>query len=312
MQANGVPRVAGADTRTSWQAVLGGVRSTVVTAQVRTIEPGAGRAVLIVVAHADDAALFIGGTVAAWADAGWRVVVVRVTDDRWDSVGSDPALTVAANRDEFERSSKLLGVAEIVELGYPTDTLGDVSMVELRERIIRQVRTHRPYALVSFDPYSMFGEDNLDHIAVARAVDESFWTSQFDLHHPEHLVDGLVVHGCFERWYFGRRVIEVTDVVDVSATLDRKVAAGCCHQTMMANYFNQLRLQAATGGWRLPMIDDALDGADGIGDVLPRLLRAGSQRTGERYGVGAAEEFRIVTFGGLEALLDAFGERDTD
>jgi LmbE family N-acetylglucosaminyl deacetylase len=279
-----------------------------VSATVRTIEPGDGRVVLVVVAHADDVALFIGGTVAAWADAGWRVVVVRVTDDRWDSVGSDEASTIAANRREFEQSCAVLGVAEIVELGCPTDTLGDASAVELRELIIRSVRTHRPYALVSFDPYAMYGEDNLDHVAVARAVDESFWTSQFDLHHPEHLEEGLAPHGCFERWYFGRRVIEVTDVVDISGTLDRKVEAGCCHRTMMLNFFNQLRLQADTGGWTIPAIDEAL-AAGRIDDLLPRLLRSASERVGAEHGVGAAEEFRVVTFGGMQGLLEALGRR---
>ena len=284
-------------------------------ATVRSIEPGEGRVVLMVVAHADDVALFLGGTVAAWADAGWRVVVVRVTDDRWDAVGSDEATTAAANREEFGRAAATLGVHEIVELGCATDTLGDASTVELRERIIHAVRTYRPYALVSFDPYAMYGEDNLDHIAVARAVDESFWTSQFDLHHPEHFDevsthtgDPLAPHGCFERWYFGRRVIEVTDVVDVSATLDRKIAAACCHRTMMLNFFNQLRLQAKTGGWRIPAVDDAL-GAGEVGEVLERMLRAGGEQLGERYGVGAAEEFRVVSFGGMQGLLDTLGER---
>jgi LmbE family N-acetylglucosaminyl deacetylase len=284
-------------------------------ATVRTIESGDGRVVLVVVAHADDVALFLGGTVAVWADAGWRIVVVRVTDDRWDSVGSDEAATVAANRSEFEQAAAILGVHDIVELGYPTDTLGDVSTVELRERIIHAVRTHRPYALVSFDPYAMYGEDNLDHITVARAVDEAFWTSQFDLHHPEHFDEvsartgePLAPHGCFERWYFGRQVVDVTDVVDISATLDRKVAAACCHRTMMRNFFNQLRLQADTGGWRIPAVDDAL-AADDVSVVLTSMLRAGSERVGEKYGVGAGEEFRVVTFGGMQRLLDSLGER---
>ena len=270
---------------------------------------------LVVVAHADDVALFLGGTVAAWVDAGWRVVVVRVTDDRCDSVGSDEAQTVTANRDEFVRALAILGVHEIVELGYRTDTLGDASSVELRERIIKAVRTYRPVALVSFDPYAMYGEDNLDHLAVARAVDESFWTSQFDLHHPEHFAEvsthtnePLAPHGCFERWYFGRRVIEVTDVVDISSTLERKIAAACCHRTMMLNFLNQLRLQAHTGGWRIPAVDDALDAGDPT-DVLALMLRAGSERLGERYGIGAAEEFRVVTFGGMHGLLDTLGER---
>ncbi len=284
-------------------------------ATVRTIEPGDGRVVLLVVAHADDVALFLGGTVAAWVDAGWRVVVVRATDDRWDSVDSDEASTATANGSEFEQAATVLGIHHIVELGYPTDTLGDVSTVALRERIIHAVRTFRPYALVSFDPYAMYGEDNLDHITVARAVDESFWTSQFDLHHPEHFDEvsahtgePLAPHGCFERWYFGRRVVDVTDVIDISATLDRKVAAGCCHRTMMRNFFNQLRLQADTGGWRLPAVEEALATGD-VSAVLTAMLRAGSEGLGATYGVGAAEEFRVVTFGGMQRLLDSLGER---
>jgi hypothetical protein len=154
----------------------------------------------------------------------------------------------------------------------------------------------------------MYGEDNLDHIAVARAVDEAFWTSQFDLHHPEHFTEGLEPHGCFERWYFGRAVVDVTDVVDVSAQLVRKVASGCCHRTMMLNFFNQLRLQARTGGWDIPMINDALDSGS-IDDVLPRLLRAATERVGAAHGLAAAEEFRVVRFGGLTELLEAVGTR---
>ncbi len=276
-------------------------------ANVRSIPEGRGRVVLVVVAHADDVALFLGGTVAAWAVAGWRVVVVRVTDDRWDSVGSDETTTIAANRAEFEAAAAALGVAEIVELGYPTDVLADVSEVELREHVIRQVRTHRPYALVGFDPYAMYGEDNQDHVKVAAAVDEAFWTSQFDLHHPEHLREGLEPHGCFERWYFGRRVTDVTDVVDISATLDRKVEAACCHRTMLANYANQLRLQARTGGWRLPAAEDVLSTGD-VRPLMEPLLRASAQRTGARHGLEAAEEFRVVTFGGIEELLHHWGE----
>lgn len=275
-------------------------------AVVRPTVDGEGRTILVVVAHADDVALFIGGTVASWVDTGWNVVVVRVTDDRWDSVGSSESATITANHDEFRAALDVLGVTDVVEFSMPTDTLGDTSMVALRERIIREVRTRRPYALVSFDPYAMYGEDNLDHIAVARAVDESFWTSQFDLHHPEHLDAGLEPHGCFERWYFGRSVVDVTDVIDIEAALDRKIAAACLHHTMMRNFFNQLRLQARTGGYRIPMIDEALE-SDHLDDVLARFVSAGAERAGVRHGLMAAEEFRVVTFGGLGGLLDEYG-----
>jgi LmbE family N-acetylglucosaminyl deacetylase len=276
--------------------------------EIRRIEAGHERVVLLVVAHADDVALFIGGTVAAWADAGWRVVVVRVTDDRWDSYGMTEAATIDANAAEFRRAADVLGVAEIVEFGLPTDTLADASEVALRERIIREVRRHRPYALVTFDPDAIHGEDNQDHHMVAAATDEAFWTSQFDLHHPEQRAQGLEPHGCFERWYFGRHVVDPTHVIDISATLDRKVDAACEHVTMLTNFAHQLTLQAATGGWDLPLAADVVASRD-VRPMIEPLLRAGAAATGAAHGVAAGEEFRIVTFGGLSAVLERFGVR---
>jgi LmbE family N-acetylglucosaminyl deacetylase len=276
-------------------------------ASICEITPGAGRVVLVVVAHADDMALFLGGTVARWCDAGWRVVLVRVTDDRWDSVALSEADTIAANARELRAAAAILGVHEIVDLGYPTDVLGDTSAVALREKIIRQVRRWRPYALVGFDPYSGVGEDNQDHLVVAKAVDEAFWTAQFDKHHPEHLADGLAPHGAFERWYFGRPVREVTDVVDISATLERKLAAARAHDTPLRNAVEQLRMQARTGGWQVAALDEARSGD--LGPLLEVLVRGAAERAGERHGVRCAEEFRVVRFGGLAPLLEAIGRR---
>lgn len=272
------------------------------------VEPGDGRTILLVIAHADDAALFLGGTLIRWTDAGWNVVCVRVTDDRWDSVGLSEAEAIAANERQFQAAAKVLGIRTLVELGYPTDVLGDVSEVALREKIIRLVRTHRPYALVSFDPYAMYGEDNQDHVKVAAAVDESFWTSQFDLHHPEHLREGLDVHGCFERWYFGRSVMNVTDILEISSVLQRKIDAVACHEAAMRNYVNQLRLQARTGGWDLPGLDDIAAGAD-LRPFLEHSVTERARRIGAKHGLTAAEEFRVVRFGGQQGLLEKYGRR---
>ncbi len=263
---------------------------------------------LLVVAHADDPALFLGGALLRWADAGWRVVCVRVTDDRRDSVGLTEAQTITANAEEFRAAARILGIAEVVELGWATDVLGDASEVALREQVIRQIRTHRPHGLVTFDPYAMWGEDNQDHIKVAAATDEAFWTSQFPLHHPEHLQAGLEPHGAFERWYFGRQVTKVTTIIDIASVLERKIEAALCHQTMLRNYANQLRLQASTGGWNLGMLDEIARGGD-LRPLMEMLIRGAAREAGQRNGLEAAEEFRVVRFGGLEGLLARRGRR---
>lgn len=277
---------------------------------VSELDPGEGGVVLVVTAHADDAALFIGGTVAAWSAAGWRVVLVRVTDDRWDSVGLDEATTIARSAAELRTAASLLGVDEVVDLGWPTDTLGDASEVALREQVVRLVRTHRPHTIVTHDPHSGVGEDNLDHLVVGAAVAEAVWCSQFDLHHPDHLAEGLEVHGVFEQWYFGRPPGAVTHVVDTSATLDRMVAAAAAHRTPLRNLLEQWRLQARTGGWRIPLLDEVTGDADADPtDLVDPLLRSRAAATGARHDLAAAEEFRVVRFGGMEDLLELFGER---
>ncbi|MFM8846957.1 MAG: PIG-L family deacetylase, partial [Actinomycetota bacterium] len=78
-------------------------------AEIVDLSGGRGRTVLLVVAHADDPTLFLGGTVARWAADGWRVVVVRATDDRWDSWNTDEATTIAQNKQQFDEAMAILG-----------------------------------------------------------------------------------------------------------------------------------------------------------------------------------------------------------
>jgi LmbE family N-acetylglucosaminyl deacetylase len=273
-----------------------------------SIASGEGRTILLLVAHADDPALFLGGTILRWADAGWRVVCVRVTDDRWDSVGLTEAETIARNTQEFGAAARALGIAEIVELGYCTDTLGDASEVQLRAHFIRLIRRFKPYALVTFDPYAMYGEDNQDHLKVAAAANEAAWTSQFDLHHPEHFAEGLAPHGVFERWFFGRNVMDVTDVIDIADVLERKIEAALAHETMLRNAVHQIRLQAETGGWDIPMLDDIAAGGP-LRPFVEMMLNSLAGRVGRAHGLSAAEEFRVVRFGGMEGLLEKYGRR---
>ncbi len=272
---------------------------------ITRIEPGKGRVILVLSPHADDATLFIGGTLASWSDAGWRVVVVRVTDDRWDSLGLTEADTIIRSAAELREAMTILGIRDVIDLGLPTDVLGDADRLKIRERIIWLIRTWKPYTVATIDPYSGVYEDNQDHVVVAEAAAEAFWTAQFDKHHPEHMAAGLEPHGVVERWYFGRPVREVTDVVDISKTLDRKLRASLAHQTPLRNIVNQLRLQARTAGYQLPSLEDAQKGD--LSQLVENFIGEPARVKGRHYGVGAAEEFRVVRLDLLETLK-AHGE----
>ena len=266
----------------------------------------AGRTVLVITPHADDTALFCGGTVALMARAGAHVVLLRVTRDDTDSVGWDAGTTERRIDAELEVAAHALGISEVHGLGYDSDRLSDVPLTDLRERMIRAFRTFRPYAVLTFDPYSAYGEDNSDHVRTAQAVDESFWTAMFDKHHPGHQDEGLEPHGVVERWYFGRRVTDVTDVVDVADTLAAKTDAAIAHRTMLGHLVHQLRLMARTAGRDIGDVDDLVDDPS---ELVRLLVPAGAARVGERYGLSAAEEFRVVRYSGLSDVILWLEER---
>jgi LmbE family N-acetylglucosaminyl deacetylase len=254
-----------------------------------TLPRGDGRTLLLVVAHADDGAIFAGGVLALWARAGWRIHALRVTDDRWDSVGLDEVETIRRNAAEFRQAADILRIAETQDLMWQTDVLGNADRVVLRERIIRAIRTVRPYALMSFDPNALFYEDNLDHKVLAEAVDEAYWTAMFDKHHPEHFAAGLAPHGCVERWYFGRTLASVTHVVDTSTVIETQLLAVKCHATPIANMAHQFALQARTAGWDEDRIRAAVVDP---GAAIAERVRSGAKNKGKPFGLSAAEYLR--------------------
>ena len=263
---------------------------------------------MVIAPHADDAAAFCGATLAKFAAQGWRVVMVRVTDDAKDSIGLSIEETIKVNREELEVAAGLLGIDTIEELGYPTDSLGDVSRVELRERFVYMFRKHKPYAVFSFDPYGVY-ENNLDHTVTAQAVDEAFWVSCFDKHHPEHFDEGLAPFSVCERWYFGRHLPGANHIEDVTDHMEACIAALCAHKTMMANTINQLRLQAYTWGKTVPVIGAAVEGD--LRPLLEQFLMARAHTIAVEGGLPQehlGELFRLDRFGDMEPLMQALGE----
>jgi len=264
---------------------------------------------LVISPHADDAAAFCGGTIAKFAAAGWRVVIVRVTDDATDSVGLGLEESTIRNYHELRKAAAILSAAEIVELDYQTDTLAKVSHIEMRKRMVYLIRQYRPYAVFSFDPDDV-GEDNMDHVVVARAVAEAYWVAQFDLHHPEHIEAGLKPHAVCEKWYYGRNLPHANHAEDITEFIEKKVDALSAHVTAMRNTMNQFRMQLETYGRRLQLVEDAM--TKGVRPVLDLFLKEQGRETATQHKLGEgrfAEHFRLVRFGALEGLVRAFSER---
>ena len=264
---------------------------------------------MIISPHGDDAAAFCGATIAKFADEGWHIILVRVTDDRKDSIELTVEETIAKNAEELHNAAKILGVKEIIELGFETDMLADVPLGKLRERMVYLFRKYKPYAVFTFDPFGLY-ENNQDHVRVAQSVDEAFWVSCFDKHYPEHFAEGLEPFSVCERWYFARQLPKVTHYEEVAKTIERKITAVCAHREMMRNTINQYQLQLKTWGKQVPWLQESKDGdlKPLVGMFLQEQAKGLAQAAGWDTEVHLAEAFRMERFGDLEPLFQMMAE----
>jgi N-acetylglucosamine malate deacetylase 1 len=266
------------------------------------------RTAMVISPHGDDASAFCGGTLAKLSSQGWKIVMVRVTDDCKDSVGLTIEETIKRNTEEMRAGAKHLGISEIVELGLETDCLADFPLTKLRERIIYNFRKFRPYAVFSFDPFGLY-EGNMDHIRVAQAVEEAYWTSCFDLHHPEHFKENLKPFSVCERWYYGRELMHPNHYEDITEFAKNKIDALMCHKTAMKNLLSQYKLQLETWGKKVALVDHSMnvDMTFLMNVYITEQAKAAAKNFKLEEG-RMAESYRLVRFGDLEELFQLSGE----
>lgn len=202
---------------------------------------------MVSIAHADDLLLFCGGAVSVLIKEGWKVTVVRATNDRWDSYDISESATIEANTKEFNLAMKELGITKVVDLNLDTDRLGDYSEVNLRSNYIDLIREIKPFLVITFDPDSYLYEDNEDHKKVAIAMAEAMWTAGFDKH-PGLKQGEIKPFLPVSRWYFGREVAEPTHVLDITANIEVLISATALHKTMLVNMARQWWLKGETAG----------------------------------------------------------------
>ncbi|HEX2058855.1 MAG TPA: PIG-L deacetylase family protein [Actinomycetota bacterium] len=209
---------------------------------------------LVVSAHPDDLEFGAAGTVAKWADAGAEVTLCIVTDG---STGTQDRSLMGAplaevRRRESEAAARILGVSELVWLGYPD---GYVEYkLGLRRDLARVFRRYRPHRYMVMDPAPTIEDrfiNHPDHGAVGQAsLDVTLTAGTTPGHFPELLDEGL------EPWRDLREVWIMGPaggprVVDVTATVDRKIDALMCHSSQVGD--NRAEIE----GWLRGRLADA-------------------------------------------------------
>jgi LmbE family N-acetylglucosaminyl deacetylase len=186
---------------------------------------------LFVCAHPDDVDFGAAGTAAVWTDAGIEVAYCIVTDG--DAGGYEEGITreemAAMRRKEQTAAAEIVGVTDVTFLGYPDGRL--VSTIELRRDISRVIRRVRPQRVLTQSPERLWARifaSHPDHLAAGEAtVCAVYPDARNPYAHPELLEEGWAAWTVPELWMMA---VEGPDrFVDITAAVDRKIAALRCH-----------------------------------------------------------------------------------
>jgi LmbE family N-acetylglucosaminyl deacetylase len=190
---------------------------------------------LVLFAHPDDAEIMCGGTVARWAREGCEVHFVVITDG---SAGSnEPGVTREELRPIREREQRaaadVLGVKSVTFLGE-VDGMLEVNL-ETRRKVCREVRRLRPDVIVAPDPSTLWiGSEYINHTDHKRAGELALSAVMPDAPtrpmFPELLDEGLEpfeVPNLYLSMDHGEHVVDITDTIDV------KLAALACHGSQL-------------------------------------------------------------------------------
>ena len=183
--------------------------------------------VLVLAAHPDDEVLGMGGTIAVHVDRGDEVRVVVVTDGSSTQYPGDAAIR-ARKEDEALRAARELGVIDYVHLDLPDMRLDTVPHVEVNgvvEEHIRDVAAQIVYTAhpdVNRDHCVLF-----DSVAVATRPVPGQTVRRLLTYAPTSSTEWTpaAVNWFVPNWF-----------VDVSRTIERKVAAFAQYETEQRDY----------------------------------------------------------------------------
>ena len=192
--------------------------------------------IIVFGAHPDDGEIGAGGTIAAYAQRGHRVVLVNVrvpggADD------TDHANRLQRNA-EAEKAAALLG-AELISFGWPRDA------IQPNARFIGEI----DHLLAEVQPTEIYtqwlGDSHPEHVALSRAVMAAGRRNRCSMYMYEATLPGGISAHSFRSQKF----------VDISDTIDAKMASLEVYETQLSRYghggLDAIRGRAAIRGFQI-------------------------------------------------------------
>lgn len=205
--------------------------------------------VIAVGAHPDDIEIACGGTLAALVKLGYRVGIIDLTDGEPTPNSPGPQVRLA----EAQAAAEILGVHVRKILPFTNRRLMDG--FDERVALAKEFRRYRPKLVIGFGAKTPMASP--DHYQAMQITDAAVfyarltkWDSHFD-HLPVHTIDRqLAFRLSFEP--SPALGAEHSITVDISETLEQKLAAIACYKTQFppakAHVFERVRGLAIAAG----------------------------------------------------------------
>jgi LmbE family N-acetylglucosaminyl deacetylase len=184
--------------------------------------------VLVVAAHPDDIDFGAAGTVAAFTAAGIEVAYCICTSGDAGGFDDTPRERMGPLREDEQRAAAaVLGVRDVSFLHYPDGRL--TPSIELRRDISREIRRVRPQRVLAPSPeiwWRRVGASHPDHRAAGEAALNAVYPdARNPFAHPELAAEGLAAWTVPEMWIMAAPEERQDHAVDITDTVDRKIAA---------------------------------------------------------------------------------------
>lgn len=264
----------------------------------------AQRAALVVASDQTDWLWAAGGTIAAMADDGVNVHLVRVANDEKESWDLSPEATALRAREENEAAAKILGIAEVHSLGYRSGELGGVQHTELRDRILFFMRKYKPQTVFIPNPYAEYVEV-LDRFYIGKAAEDAWRSAPLENVQPAFARVGLEGHVIDEVYYYAQPVdprrhepestatfVPQPTVRDVGAVIDKKIRAARALKTANESMARRIKQRLEATGRQLPLLNEVNE--DSIGELVSINVRRLAEMAAKDSGFELAEEFHYA------------------
>ena len=194
---------------------------------------------MAIVAHPDDVDFGCAGTFARWAKAGARLCYVVCTsgDVGIATPGMTKARAIAIRESEQRKAARIAGVPEVVFLREPDGMLQ--ATLELRKKIVREIRRFRPEVVICGDPTIVWAGDGYinhpDHRAAATATLDAVFPAAGQPNLFEELAaEGLTAHKV--RKVYCTAFGNGDTYVSIDETIEVKAAALKAHKSQMGDW----------------------------------------------------------------------------